>query len=230
MTSLLNWQWDLGIGKPILVREIVGNGFGLASALGGMRRRVWAWPVGIAGNVLLFTVFLGGVFDTPSNRDLWGQAGRQVFFLALSGYGWWLWTRRTTRSSTSGPDTSGPGAAVFPRWATPRERIAVLIAAAALTAIIWPTLIALHSWGPKADTWILVGSILATYGMARGWVEFWLVWIAVDAVGVPLLWRAEYYPSAIMYLVYGAFCLLGFWRWARLRPTSPATSSLNSVA
>ena len=36
------------------------------------------WPVGIAGNILLFTVFLGGVFHTPQDLDLYGQAGRQV--------------------------------------------------------------------------------------------------------------------------------------------------------
>ena len=38
-------------GHDITWREIIGNAFGLASAVGGMRRRVWAWPVGIVGNV-----------------------------------------------------------------------------------------------------------------------------------------------------------------------------------
>jgi nicotinamide mononucleotide transporter len=75
----------------------------------------------------------------------------------------------------------------------------------------------LGSWGPLADAWILTGSILATYGMARGWVEFWLIWIAVDVVGVPLLLSAGYYPSAILYIVYGAFCVLGFLTWIRVR-------------
>ena len=75
---------------------------------------------------------------------------------------------------------------------------------------------ALGSYNAPADAWILTGSILATYGMARGWVEFWLVWIAVDAVGVPLLVMAQYYPSAIMYVIYGAFCLVGFISWVRL--------------
>ncbi len=68
----------------------------------------------------------------------------------------------------------------------------------------------------SADAWILTGSILATYAMARGWVEFWLIWIAVDAVGVPLLFVAGYYPSAVMYIIYGAFCLIGLISWARL--------------
>ena len=75
---------------------------------------------------------------------------------------------------------------------------------------------ALGSWGPLADAWILTGSILATYGMARGWVEFWLVWIAVDLVGVPLLLQAQLYPSALMYIVYGVFCVVGFVSWLRI--------------
>src|ERR1017187_6441116 len=76
-------------GQPILWREIVGDGFGFGSAIGGLRRRVWAWPVGIIGNVLLFTVFFGVAFWTPQHQTLYGQAGRQVFFVITSVYGWW---------------------------------------------------------------------------------------------------------------------------------------------
>ena len=65
LARLLNAKLEIGTG--ILWREIIGNGFGLASALLGMRRKVAAWPVGIVGNILLFTVFLGGVFNTPHN-------------------------------------------------------------------------------------------------------------------------------------------------------------------
>src|SRR3954469_11210167 len=83
-------------GHAIRCRQRVGNLFGLASAIGGMRRRVWAWPVGIVGNVLLFTVFLGVAFGNPQGSTLLGQAGRQVFFIITSVYGWYRWseTRR----------------------------------------------------------------------------------------------------------------------------------------
>ena len=50
--------------------------------------------------------------------------------------------------------------------------------------------------GPATEAWILAGSMLATYGMARGWVEFWLIWILVDIVGVVTLIQAEFYPTA----------------------------------
>jgi nicotinamide mononucleotide transporter len=209
LARLLEAQIDVGLGKPVLWREIIGNGFGLASALLGMRRRVSAWPIGIVGNILLFTVFLGGVFHTPQNLDLYGQAGRQVFFLILSVYGFIRW-QQIKKSGSAG------GAGVTPRWAGAAGRIQLLVGAVVLTTLFFFVLKALGSWGPLADAWILTGSILATYGMARGWVEFWLVWIAVDLVGVPLLLQAQYYPSAIMYIIYGAFCVIGFISWLRI--------------
>jgi nicotinamide mononucleotide transporter len=195
-------------GSPVLVREIVGNVFGLGSALFGMRRLVAAWPVGIIGNVLLFTVFVGGIFDTPQDKDLWGQAGRQVFFAIVSLYGWYRWYQ--TRHA-------GAAKAVQPRWATARERLELLGIAVLLYAIAYVVLRELGSWGPQWDAWILTGSILATYGMARGFVEFWLIWIAVDVVGVPLLLDAKFYPSASMYIVYGVFCVVGFASWWRIQ-------------
>ncbi|WP_433349520.1 nicotinamide riboside transporter PnuC [Micromonospora sp. CA-111912] len=231
MTEPLGWLLDAQLhvaGSPVLVREIVGNVFGLASALLGLRRVVWAWPVGMVGNALLLTVFLGGVFVTPQAHDLYGQAGRQVFFFAVSLYGWWRWSRNRRLGA------DGDHAAVVPRWATGRERLGLLVAAAVGTAVAYPVLAALGSWGPLPDAWILTGSLLATYGMARGWVEFWLIWIVVDAVGVPLLLRGGFYPSAVMYLVYGAFCAWGFAAWWRasraVRPTRVPLPSSYSEA
>lgn len=216
---MLEWLFDAQLtvaGHPILWREVIGNGFGLASAVGGLRRRVWAWPVGIVGNVLLFTVFLGGVFDTPQATDLYGQAGRQVFFVAVSVYGWVRWRRARGRSA---------GPAVVPRWATGRERAVLVLAAVVGTVACALVFEALGSWGPWADAWIFTGSLLATYGMARGWTEFWLVWIAVDLVGVPLLLSAGYYPSAVLYAVYGAVVAYGFSVWLRAQRVESASGA-----
>ncbi|OUE18352.1 Nicotinamide riboside transporter PnuC [Clavibacter michiganensis] len=217
--AALEWLFDaqLRIGDQVVLwREIVGNLFGLASALGGMRRKVWAWPVGIVGNVLLFTVFLGAVFGTPNPVNLLGQAGRQVMFIAVSVYGWHRWQQ-----------ARHGGAPVVPRWASGRQRALLVVALVGGTALLTPLFRALGSYEPVwADAWIFVGSLLATYGMAKGWVEFWLIWVAVDLVGVPLLVGAGYYASAFMYVFYGAFTLTGFFVWMRARGTaSPAVET-----
>jgi nicotinamide mononucleotide transporter len=166
-TTLYEAQLTIA-GHPITWREIVGNAFGFASAVGGMRRRVWAWPVGIVGNVLLFTVFVAATTDAHAQVPLFGQAGRQVFFISVVGAGW-----------------------PAPRW---------------------------YFW---CDAWIFVGSMLATYAMARGWTDFWLAWIAVDLVGVPLLWHSQYYPTAILFVVYGGLVLWGFVVWLRASRVEP---------
>ncbi len=205
-------------GAEITVREIVGNGFGLASAIGGLRRKVWAWPIGIVGNLLLFTVFLGVAFGNPQGATLYGQAARQVFFIAASAYGWYRW--RQTRA------TSG-GEAVIPRWATARERTVYLTAALAGVLVCFVTFRAIGAgfpaawWYYLADSWLFGGSMLATYAMARGWVDFWLCWIAVDLIGVPELLYFRFYPSAVLYAVYAAFVVWGFVVWLRIsrRPT-----------
>ena len=221
--DVLNWLFNaqIAIGdQHILWREVLGNVFGLASALGGMRRKIWAWPVGIVGNVMLFTVFLGAVFGAPNPVNLLGQAGRQVMFIAVSIYGWVRWKQAQ----------NSEGVAVDPRWASNKERVFLVVALVGGTAILTPIFTALGSYSPQwADAWIFMGSLLATYGMAKGWVEFWLVWIAVDIVGVPLLISAGYYASAFMYIFYGVFTLVGFIVWARIRRAESLTADVAPV-
>lgn len=218
--GLLGWLFEAQVtiaGHPLLWREIIGNLFGLASAVGGLRRQIWAWPVGIVCNVMLFTVFLGGVFDTPQAQDLYGQAGRQVFFAAVAAYGWVQW-RATRRAG------GGAGPAVIPTWAGRAGWLQLGTVAVVGTVGCAALFRALGSFGPWADAWIFTGSLLATYGMARGWTEFWLIWIAVDAVGVPLLLRAGYYPSAALYLVYAGVVAWGFTVWLRAQRAQAAAS------
>ncbi|MDY6051892.1 MAG: nicotinamide riboside transporter PnuC [Rothia sp. (in: high G+C Gram-positive bacteria)] len=214
--EFLRWLFDaqiaIGDNQSLLVREVLGNIFGLLSALGGMRRKVWAWPMGIIGNLLLLTVFLGTLFgSTYGTANLLGQAGRQIMFIAVSIWGWYRWNQTRKDSTTS-------QAAVIPQWASGRERIFMILFMLLGTGLLTPIFRALGSYEPVwSDAWIFTGSLLATYGMAKGWVEFWLVWVAVDIVGVPLLWSAGYYASAFMYLFYGAFTLTGFFIWWRTR-------------
>ncbi|HMM94546.1 MAG: nicotinamide mononucleotide transporter [Micrococcales bacterium] len=202
------------------VLEVVGVLIGVASAWYGMRRKVWAWPVGILANIMLFFVYIGATFGADQRIPLFGQAGRQVFFIIVSVYGWAAWAATRRRGGGDAP-------AVHPRWTTPRERVAVVAGWLVGTAVVWWAFVALWNlapnpyWTPQwwyyaADAWIFVGSIVATYAMARGWNEFWLAWIGVDLVGVPLGFATGYVPTSVMYIFYGAFVLYGFSQWVKV--------------
>ncbi|GIH07909.1 nicotinamide mononucleotide transporter [Rhizocola hellebori] len=220
LESLFDAQLSI-FGQSILWREVVGNAFGFASAIGGLRRRVWAWPVGIVGNALLFTVFFGVAFANPQHTTLFGQASRQIFFIVVSIYGWWRWASLRRSQEAAAP-------AITPRWASPRERLGYLVAwvagvVAAQQIFVWVGVgFAAPSWYYWCDAWIFIGSMAATYAMARGWNDFWLMWLAVDAVGVPLLVKSHFYPSAVLYLIYGALVVYGFTVWLRSSRTAAA--------
>jgi len=230
LTTFYTAKWQVTPGQAIYYREIAGNAFGLGSAVFGLRRSVWAWPVGIVGNVLLFTVFLGQALGNDQGTPLYGQASRQVFFVVTSVYGWWRWRQNSARTH---------GTTVTPHWASSRQRAVFIPAALAAVVICFFVFRQVGAgfpvpwWYYLADSWIFVGSILATYGLARGWVEFWLCWIAVDLVGVPELLHFRYYPSAILYAIYAGFVIWGFVVWlrisraeagARLSTPAPATA------
>lgn len=222
LIDLFNWTIPIA-GGGLLMREVFGNIFGLASALGGMQRKVWAWPVGIIGNLTLLTVFLSSIFGGADTANLLGQAGRQIMFIAVSIYGWVQWNKSRGRQGATGKNT-----AIVPTWASWPTRISLVVILIGGTLALTPLFRTLGSFEPVwADAWTFVGSLLATFGMAKGWVEFWLIWVVVDIVGVPLLFSAGYYASAFMYMFYGIFTLVGFFVWARARAREkPAVETL----
>ena len=215
--SLLQWLFESTItfgSKSIAVREVIGGLLGLSSAILGARRKVAAWPVGIAGDALLFTVFLGAVFsfgDSSQHANFYGQASRNLLLIIVSLYGWIRWSHQRRNGVPGTP-------AVSPRWTTTREKLYLVPAVIAFFAISSQIFAALGESGQWlfVDTWIFTGTALATYGMSRGYVEFWLVWIAVDLVGVPFALKNGYYPTGILYAIYLPFVIWGFISWLRL--------------
>lgn len=71
------------------------------------------------------------------------------------------------------------------------------------------------SWAPWPDAWIFVGTLVAFAAQGRGLVEFWLVWLAVDIVGVPLQLHSHLWFSAAVYLVFAYLVVRGFLLWSR---------------
>ena len=214
--NIITWFFETNINfgsKSIAIREIVGGTLGLTSAILGARRKVSAWPVGILGDALLFTVFLGAVFayaDQPS-ANFYGQASRNLLLIIVSVYGWIRWARHQRDNGKSQPPVS-------PRWTTSRERAflaPIVVIFYILSMQIFKALGESGTW-LLVDTWIFTGTALATFGMSRGYVEFWLVWVAVDFVGVPFAFKNGYYPTGTLYAIYLPFVIWGFSSWLRI--------------
>lgn len=189
-------------GQWISIAELAGQVFALAVVFLAQRRTLWTWPVQVGATVLLFSVY--------ASAHLGGLAGRQVAILLISLYGWWAWNRRTD-----------PVYGVVVRKGRWTERAAMLGAFGLGTVAMALTLQALDaSWAPWPDAAIFIGTLVAFAAQGVGLVEFWGVWLVVDAIGVPLQISSGLYFSAAIYVVFAALVVHGWVSWNRSARTA----------
>jgi nicotinamide mononucleotide transporter len=184
-------------GEWISIAELAGQVCALAVVFLAERRTLWTWPVQVGATVLLFAVYV--------SAHLGGLASRQVAILLISLYGWWAWSRR-----------SDPVYGVVVRTGRLHERLVMGGAFVVGTVAMALVLKALNaSWAPWPDAAIFVGTLVAFAAQGAGLVEFWLVWLVVDAIGVPLQISSGLYFSASIYIVFAALVVHGWWSWNR---------------
>ncbi|MFL6117081.1 MAG: nicotinamide riboside transporter PnuC [Catenulispora sp.] len=198
MSGLFGWANAVAFhlfGETVKWSDLLGNLLGLATVALAMRRSLWAWPVQIAGCVLLFGANI--------SAHLGGTAARQVALAGMALYGWFRWS--AVRKSESD---------VTIRWAGWIER-ALLTAALGLGTVAFALVLEHYnaSWAPWPDAYIFIGSLVATVAQARGYVEFWFVWVAVDVVGVPLAFNNGLPVSGLVYVFYFAIVVAGMRQW-----------------
>ncbi|WP_158893882.1 nicotinamide mononucleotide transporter family protein [Amycolatopsis anabasis] len=199
-------------GQSISFAELAGQLCALAVVFLAERRTLWTWPVQVGATVLLFSVYV--------SAHLGGLATRQIAILLISLYGWWAWTRRRD-----------PVYGVVVRRGRGVERLVMAGAFVAGTVAMALLLDALNaSWSPWPDAAIFVGTLVAFAAQGAGLVEFWLVWLAVDAIGVPLQLASGLYFSAAIYLVFAGLVVHGWWSWNRSarRVTAPVVRAASS--
>jgi nicotinamide mononucleotide transporter len=56
---------------------------------------------------------------------------------------------------------------------------------------------------------------VATYAQGRALIDFWWIWMAVDVVGVPLLFSSGLVVSGLVYGVFFVLVVIGFRDWLR---------------
>ncbi|WP_236788896.1 nicotinamide mononucleotide transporter family protein [Amycolatopsis sp. GM8] len=184
-------------GQWISIAELAGQICALAVVFLAERRTLWTWPVQVGATVLLFAVY--------TSAHLGGLASRQVAILLISLYGWWAWTRR-----------KDPVYGVVVRQGRLVERLGMAGVFGVGTVAMALVLQALNaSWAPWPDAAIFVGTLVAFGAQGLGLVEFWLVWLVVDAIGVPLQIASGLYFSAAIYVVFAALVIHGWWSWTR---------------
>lgn len=186
-------------GSPTTWLEVAGFVLSIWMVGCNMRVNPLAWPLAIASSLLYALLFL--------HSRLYGEAGLQLVFVAVAGWGWWQWLRG------HGVD----GTALKVHRLSPRQRVYALL----LTLAAWPALALLltrytNSDVPWLDALPTVASITGQVLLGRKLVENWPVWLAVNLVSVALFSAKALWLTVLLYAVFALLSIAGWLAWSRL--------------
>lgn len=161
------------------------------------RQHVANWPIGIANAAFFVLLF--------ADYGLYADSGLQVVYIALGAYGWWSWLH-------GGADRTELAVSRMSRG----QRLLVAAFVAAATVLLWRALDRLtDSTVPAWDGLTTALSLAATWGQARKKIESWWIWIAADAIYVPLYASKGLWLTSGLYVVFAMLCVVGLRSWRR---------------
>lgn len=189
--------------------ELVAVAFGLLSVYLSTRQHIIAWPTAIVNVAIFFFLFW--------KAKLYADAVLQLFYLALSVYGWYEWLYGGERHT---PLRVSRARGVH--WLVLAPLF--LVGGFGLGALLDRYT---DSPVPYFDALLTSASLAAQWMMTRKLLENWIIWIVADLVYVPLFVQRGLPLTALQYAVFLVLAGMG-WRGWRLslnsRPPAAAAA------
>lgn len=201
-------SWQQALAEPVLdihgvvtVSRLELLGFLLAVAMVACNIRVnpWAWPLAIASSLLYGALFW--------RERLYGEAGLQLFFVAMALWGWsqWLWGKGRGGAPLEVHALGAKGrVALVAAWLLLWVALAQFLARATQTDVPW--------W----DAFTTAGSVAGTWLLGRKLIENWPVWVVVNTLSVGLFAYKSLWLTVALYALFIAMALAGWRAWHRL--------------
>jgi nicotinamide mononucleotide transporter len=184
-------------GDELSSTEIVAAILGLANIVLLVRRSIWNYPFGIAMVVLYGFVFF--------QARLYSDAALQVFFFVVQIYGWWVWYHARDAAGLVRVEVMSNRARLI--WCG--------VIAAATAAEGWYLARYTSDAAPWMDANTTAMSVVAQYLLSVRKIENWILWIVTDVVQIGLYYWKGLYPTTILYALFLAISVIGFWQWRK---------------
>ena len=185
------------------IAELAGVLLGLAYLVLAYRRSRWCWVAGGVSSAIFIVL--------AARARLPMQAALQVYYVAMSIYGFWYWSR--DKNATERPISTAPLRLHLVACA---GLVAASLATArwlqAETQAAWPYLDSLTTWGSLFTTWLV----------ARVKLENWIYWFVIDAALAFLFAAQKLYLFALLSVVYLGIVVAGYFSWLKSYRTQRA--------
>ncbi len=196
MTDII-WEWLLH--NKI---ELLGAILGILYIFFSIRQSILTWPIGLLTSILYTVVFFQSKF--------YADMGLQVYYVIISIYGWYFWIKGTNEKNNKNE-------ASLPVRKLSHSLLIKLIFASIIIYIILVIILLnfTDSDVPYMDSLTTALSIVATWMLAKKYIEQWLVWVFVDALSSGLYIYKSLWPTVVLFIVYTIMAALGYMEWKK---------------
>jgi nicotinamide mononucleotide transporter len=189
--------------------EVFGALAGILFVILEIRQNIWLWPIGIVTSAVYIIVFFSSKF--------YADMSLQFYYVAVSIYGWYIWSYGKKRGNEVVTEVTTAESSSLAVTGTPRKIIPALIIAWLLLHLSIYIILEFFTDSPVAfwDSLTTALSIVATWMLARKYIEHWFIWIFVNIVSMILYIYKGLYPTVILFAVYTIMSFIGYREWRR---------------
>ena len=164
---------------------------------------IWCWSAAFISTALYTVIF----YDVLLLMD----SALNVYYLMMAVYGYWAWTKHTTKNGEQNTTTLA-----IVSWQINWHLKACLILT--LIAVVFGYIMANYTAAafPYIDTFTTVFAVFATYLVTQKVLENWLYWLIIDFVSIYLYVEKDLMPTAVLFIIYVFIAGYGYLKWQRL--------------
>jgi nicotinamide mononucleotide transporter len=185
--------------------EIAGTLFAIVYLFFSIRQNIWLWLCGILTSLFYIYVFAKEAF--------YADMGLQFYYLFISIYGWIIWAHGGVNHNKS----------KMPVIRLPKRMLLRLIVVHTfIYAVILAMLLFLpdrlgvqSSSLPYLDALTTSAGIVATWMIAKKYLENWIVWIVVDFISMCMYVYKGLTITAVLFVIYTIAAIIGYRTWLK---------------
>lgn len=177
--------------------EIIGVVSALLFLYFEFRESAWLWPLGIVSSTFYCFIFY--------QAKIYADMGLQVYFVAISIYGWFAWLRK--KDSVKDLQIRSVRSVLALKLS-----VVFLVLFGALYLLLSEYT---DSPIPLGDAFTSALSIIASWMLSRKLLEQWWLWVVVNFTSVGLYFYRGIELTALLYIIYGIVAVAGYYEWKK---------------
>jgi nicotinamide mononucleotide transporter len=175
--------------------------FSIASVLFARANSIWLYPTGIAG--ILFSIYI----FIEAQYKLYPDAALNLYYLIMSIYGWYLWSRKDSEKHDETPIS----------WCSKKD----WFTASTIFIVLWITL---YWWlstykinnVPLYDSFSSAMAATGMWLLAKRKVENWIALLIADAVDIFMFFIKKLILFCCLNVFYVIIAWIGYLAWKKM--------------